>query len=105
MDLLVCGAFVEARSAERFAGLVPHLDAELGRFYGRLLKSEARHFEVYLALAESFADREEVDARVAAFRHAEAALVTEPDPLFRFHSGPPLQDQSLSEMPLASARA
>ena len=50
-DTLVIGAFIEARSCERFAMLVPHLDEELGRFYHGLLKSEARHFQDYLKLA------------------------------------------------------
>jgi tRNA 2-(methylsulfanyl)-N6-isopentenyladenosine37 hydroxylase len=44
-DTLVIGAFIEARSCERFAMLVPHLDEELGKFYHGLLKSEARHFQ------------------------------------------------------------
>ena len=105
LDLLVCGAFVEARSAERFAGLVGRLDGELDRFYGRLLKSEARHFEVYLELARDLVPEAELDARIAAFRAAEVALVTEPDAQFRFHSGPPLQDQDTSPTPVASARA
>ena len=32
-----------------------------------------------------------VDARIAAFAAREAQLITDPDPLFRFHSGPPQQ--------------
>ena len=108
VDLLVCGAFVEARSCERFAGLVGRLDDELNRFYGRLLKSEARHFEVYLALASDFVAPEALQARIDAFRAVEAALVTEPDAVFRFHSGPPasdIQTPSTSATPSASAVA
>ena len=41
VDTLVVGAFIEARSCERFEALVPHLDEELGKFYFGLLKSEA----------------------------------------------------------------
>jgi tRNA-(ms[2]io[6]A)-hydroxylase len=51
VDTLVVGAFIEARSCERFEALVPHLDEELGKFYFGLLKSEARHFQGYLKLA------------------------------------------------------
>lgn len=105
VDLLVCGAFVEARSCERFAGLVGRLDDELDRFYARLLKSEARHFETYLELAEGLAPAEEVSRRIALFREAEARLVTEPDEVFRFHSGPPAQVQATSSTPAASASA
>lgn len=90
LDLLVCGAFVEARSCERFAALAPHLDAELARFYRRLLASEARHFEGYLALAEDLAGAAATAERIACFRDLEAELVSTPDPEFRFHSGVPL---------------
>ena len=38
VDTLVVGAFIEARSCERFEALVPHLDEELGKFYFGLLK-------------------------------------------------------------------
>src|SRR5690606_37786555 len=44
IDILIIGAFIEARSCERFARLAPHLDAELQKFYVGLLNSEARHF-------------------------------------------------------------
>ena len=90
VDLLVTGAFIEARSCERFALIAPRLDAELGKFYRGLLASEARHFERYLALARD-RDPSGWSARVACFREVEARLATEPDPLVRFHSGPPEQ--------------
>lgn len=90
VDTLIIGAFVEARSCERFAALAPHLDAELSKFYVSLLKSEARHFEDYLALAEEYAEGP-IDDRVAFFRELEHKLITEPDVEFRVHSGPPQQ--------------
>ena len=43
IDLLLCGALIEARSCERFEGLAPRLQAPLGDFYGGLAVSEARH--------------------------------------------------------------
>ena len=88
VDTLIIGAFVEARSCERFAMLAPHLDEELSKFYVSLLKSEARHFEDYLALAEEYAG-EPIDERVAFFREIEHKLIIEPDEMFRMHSGPP----------------
>lgn len=88
VDRLVVGAFIEARSCERFALLAPRLDAELGRFYNGLLASEARHFRHYLGLAESFAG-DGLAARVEAIREVENALATGPDTELRFHSGPP----------------
>ncbi|MFT2111613.1 tRNA-(ms[2]io[6]A)-hydroxylase [Marinomonas sp. 2405UD68-3] len=88
VDTLIVGAFVEARSCERFAALAPHLDDELSKFYLSLLKSEARHFEDYLALAEEYSE-EPICDRVALFRAVEEELITTPDVEFRLHSGPP----------------
>lgn len=88
VDRLILGAFVEARSCERFAALVPYLDEELGRFYASLLKSEARHYHHYLGLADQYAD-EDIAPRVAVFRAREAELIATEDTVFRFHSGVP----------------
>ena len=91
LDLLLIGALIEARSCERFAKIAPRLPEKLGRFYGGLLASEARHFEHYIAFAKSECgvDEAEIDARLAELKVLEAALVTEPDNEFRFHSGTP----------------
>jgi tRNA-(ms[2]io[6]A)-hydroxylase len=88
VDILIIGAFVEARSCERFAALAPFLDAELGRFYLSLLRSEARHFEDYLQLARDCAG-EDISARVQFFAGLERGLIETSDPEFRFHSGMP----------------
>jgi len=88
VDVLIIGAFIEARSCERFQSIAPHLDEELGSFYTSLLKSESRHFRDYLALAELYAGAP-IDERVAMFRDIEAELIERPDSDFRFHSGPP----------------
>lgn len=90
VDTLVVGAFIEARSCERFAALVPHLDAELGKFYGGLLKSEARHYQGYLKLAYQYGDEADVTSTVERVRAAECELIESPDTEFRFHSGVPL---------------
>lgn len=87
VDTLIVGAFIEARSCERFAALAPELDSELQAFYLSLLKSESRHFEDYLQLAQRYSP-EPIDDRVAFFAEREAALILEPDVEFRFHSGP-----------------
>ena len=88
-DTLVIGAFIEARSCERFAMLVPHLDEELGKFYHGLLKSEARHFQDYLRLAYLYGDAVDVDAIIVRVRERERELIESPDSEFRFHSGVP----------------
>ena len=91
LDMLIVGALIEARSCERFAALAPKLPEKLGRFYAGLLASEARHFEHYLAFAkkECKVPDDEFEARLAELKSLEAKLITEPDPQFRFHSGPP----------------
>ncbi len=88
VDLLVIGAFIEARSCERFALVAPLLDKDLARFYRGLLASEARHFEQYLALARK-RDPAGMEERVRVFRAVENQLATAPDAQLRFHSGPP----------------
>ncbi|MFA7895037.1 tRNA-(ms[2]io[6]A)-hydroxylase [Pseudomonas putida] len=90
VDTLVVGAFIEARSCERFAALAPHLDEELGRFYHGLLKSEARHYQGYLKLAHHYGDEADIARRVELVRAAEAELIASPDQELRFHSGIPL---------------
>ncbi len=87
VDVLIVGAIIEARSCERFAALAPHLDDRLAEFYNSLLKSEARHYQDYLALAEQAAG-EPIDDRIATFLAIEQALIETPDTEFRFHSGP-----------------
>mgnify|MGYP001827545589 CR=1 FL=1 len=88
VDILIVGAFIEARSCERFAALAPLLDEPLGAFYRSLLKSEARHYENYLALARLFS-AEPIDGRVEGIRQCENVLITGTDSEFRFHSGAP----------------
>lgn len=90
LDLLLCGALIEARSYERFVGLVPMLTEPLAGFYAGLAQSEARHKTLYLRLAEQRMPSCEVESRLAHLADVEAELATAPDPQFRFHSGAPL---------------
>ncbi|MGK0499565.1 MAG: tRNA-(ms[2]io[6]A)-hydroxylase [Oceanicoccus sp.] len=87
IDSLIIGAFIEARSCERFAKIAPHLDQELQDFYLSLLKSESRHFEDYLKLAQKYSDQP-IDERIAYYADLERKLIETPDQEFRFHSGP-----------------
>lgn len=89
VDTLLVGAIIEARSCERFAALVPHLDAELAAFYSSLLKSESRHYSDYLKLAEELGSAEEVAARLPLLLQRERELVESADTELRFHSGVP----------------
>ncbi len=89
IDIMIIGAFVEARSCERFAKLAPFLDSELERFYNSLLKSEGRHYQDYLHLAQSYSP-EPIEERIEAFRKIETQLIMSDDSEFRFHSGVPV---------------
>jgi tRNA 2-(methylsulfanyl)-N6-isopentenyladenosine37 hydroxylase len=88
LDLLLTSALIEARSAERFGLLAPRLPAPLSRRYRDLARAEARHFTLYLGFARDCAPGE-WESRLAALAGREAELATEPDAVFRFHSGPP----------------
>lgn len=106
IDVLIIGAFIEARSCERFAALASVLDEndpKLARYYRYLLKSESRHYEDYLTLAQSLTDTP-IDERVAFFRAVEQELIESDDDTFRFHSGVPTKaalDELLQHRPVS----
>ena len=97
VDILIIGAFIEARSCERFAVIAPYLDDELQHFYRSLLRSEARHFQDYLNLAKQYS-LEDIEPRVTYFKAVEAQLITDEDDIFRFHSGRPSANISASRL-------
>ncbi|MGH8297111.1 MAG: tRNA-(ms[2]io[6]A)-hydroxylase [Steroidobacteraceae bacterium] len=88
LDLLLTGALIEARSCERFQLLAPRLPAQMGSFYAQLSRSEARHFEQYLGLAQEAAPLQ-WQRRLRELAGQEARLATAPDAQLRLHSGPP----------------
>ncbi len=96
LDLLLVAALIEARSCERFRLLAPRLFSPLAELYGRLERSEARHFELYLEFARLESARATAEAadtgwgaRLLELAAREAQLATLPDTEFRFHSGAP----------------
>jgi tRNA-(ms[2]io[6]A)-hydroxylase len=89
VDKLICGAYIEARSCERFAKLAPHVDKKIGDFYISLLRSEARHYQDYLSLAKEIAGKD-ITERIKFFGEVEAELILSPDESFKFHSGLPV---------------
>lgn len=54
-----------------------------------LIKSEGRHYQDYLKLAEKYAG-ESIDDRIAFYGEIEKEAILAPDPIFRFHSGIPM---------------
>ncbi len=91
VDLMICGAFIEARSCERFAALGDAIGAPLRELFKGLHEAEARHYQVYLRLAGRAGRRAALDLerRIEEFALLEAELITSADSLFRFHSGSP----------------
>jgi tRNA-(ms[2]io[6]A)-hydroxylase len=91
VDLMVCGAFIEARSCERFGALAPAIGGAAALLFQGLHAAEARHYRVYLELARRAALRAGIDLapRIAEFAVRETELITDTDELFRFHSGVP----------------
>ncbi|GAD89219.1 hypothetical protein VHA01S_018_00080 [Vibrio halioticoli NBRC 102217] len=94
IDKLIIGAFIEARSCERFAALAPYMDEDIRTFYISLLRSEARHYQDYLSLAEQIAG-EDISERIEYFAKVEAQLISTDDHEFKFHSGVPVNEAVL----------
>ena len=90
LDTLIVSAIVEARSCERFASLAPLLEDDLSRFYSELLKSEERHFRIYLDLAETISEDFPLKKRIEFFLEEDCRLIQSEDADFRFHSGVPV---------------
>jgi tRNA 2-(methylsulfanyl)-N6-isopentenyladenosine37 hydroxylase len=93
LDVLLIGALIEARSAERFRLLAPRLPEPIAELYATLERSEARHFELYLELAREENPSEsdaECARRLESLAAREAELATGLDRIFRFHSGAPI---------------
>ena len=93
VDILIVCAIVEARSCERFSRLIEVLDQELADFYSSLLKSEDRHYRLYLGFAEQYSDSP-IDERVAYFLSQDQKLIQTTDEQYRFHSGPTVNHRS-----------
>ncbi len=89
VDKLIIGAYIEARSCERFARLAPYMEEDIAKFYISLLRSEARHYQDYLTLAREIAGGD-ITERIAYFGAIEADLIASPDSDFKFHSGVPI---------------
>jgi tRNA-(ms[2]io[6]A)-hydroxylase len=96
LDLMLCGALIEARSCERFALLAPRLPEPMARFYADLAVAELRHQGLYLSLAQQLAADSlgpgELERSLHRLAAHEAQLATSPDTQFRFHSGPPARE-------------
>lgn len=77
LDRLLVAALIEARSCERFALLKEHAPtSELRVWYAELFASEARHYRLFVSLAEDVAGFEAARARLARLVEHEAEIVS-----------------------------
>ncbi len=76
LDSLIVGAFIEARSCERFSLLSEHATTEDMRvLYKGLLASEAGHYRAYTDIAREYFPVDEVRQRLKEFGQIEAAII------------------------------
>lgn len=77
VDRLLFGAMIEARSCERFKVLAEQIeDEELAKFYLALMKSEARHYTLFIKLAKKLAPNVDVQARWLDFLEYEGEVIS-----------------------------
>lgn len=87
IDHLICAAFIEGRSCEKFQILARELkttDAELAQFYSGLVESEGNHYASYILMARE-TDDAETDRRLDFYLNLEAELISRPNPLPMLH--------------------
>ena len=76
LDRLLTASIIEARGAERFALVGAALsEGALKKFYQSIARSEERHFELFLTLANRYVDADTVNTRWRELLDIEAAMV------------------------------
>src|SRR5215213_293896 len=76
LDQLLTMALIEARSCERFKRLSEGLnDDYLRNFYRRFMESEAGHYTLFIELAETYIDKENVRKRWNEWLQYEAEVI------------------------------
>ena len=87
IDHLICCAFIEGRSCEKFQILsrnLKSLDPELGEFYASLVESEGNHYATYILMARAI-DDPETDRRLDFYLSLDAELIRQPNSLPMLH--------------------
>jgi tRNA 2-(methylsulfanyl)-N6-isopentenyladenosine37 hydroxylase len=76
LDQLLMMAMIEARSCERFKRLSEGLNDEyLRKFYRRFMESEAGHYTLFIELAETYIDKENVRKRWKEWLAYETSII------------------------------
>jgi tRNA 2-(methylsulfanyl)-N6-isopentenyladenosine37 hydroxylase len=77
LDQLLIMAMIEARSCERFKRLSEGLnDSYLQKFYRRFMESEAGHYTLFIELAETYIEKDQVRSRWKEWLEYEAGIMT-----------------------------
>jgi tRNA-(ms[2]io[6]A)-hydroxylase len=77
LDRLLLAGIVEARGCERFGLLAEALvDVQLKRFYDELAQSEARHADLFVALASHYYEPDQISLRLERLLTLEAEVVS-----------------------------
>jgi tRNA 2-(methylsulfanyl)-N6-isopentenyladenosine37 hydroxylase len=87
IDHLICCAFIEGRSCEKFqllARALPTTDPELAGFYAGLVESEGNHYATYLLMARGI-DEAETERRMDYYLDLDAELIRQPHSLAILH--------------------
>jgi tRNA-(ms[2]io[6]A)-hydroxylase len=80
IDHLICCAFIEGRSCEKFQILARELepiDRELAAFYASLVESEGNHYATYLLMARAV-NEPETERRLDFYLELYAELIRKP---------------------------
>lgn len=76
LDQLLTMALIEARSCERFKRLSEGLnDPYMKKFYRRFMESEAGHYTLFIELAETYIDKDQVRRRWKEWLDYEASII------------------------------
>jgi tRNA-(ms[2]io[6]A)-hydroxylase len=87
IDHLICCAFIEGRSCEKFqflAAALQPIDAPLAQFYAGLVESEGNHYATYVLMARAV-DEAETERRMDFYLDLDAELMRKPNPLPMLH--------------------
>jgi tRNA-(ms[2]io[6]A)-hydroxylase len=87
IDHLICCAFIEGRSCEKFQFLAEafkSVDMELADFYASLVESEGNHYATYILMARAV-DEAEAVRRMDFYLDLDAELMRLPNPLPMLH--------------------
>ena len=78
LDRLLTASVIEARGAERFSLVADAIEIPpLKNFYQSLAKSEARHYRLFLDLAQEYFDSSVIELRWNQILNIEAKVVSE----------------------------